>query len=84
VICQYRPLSFTFLAKIDTQSVFDFGRNLIIVSINFDIYKEKVCMVYGHAYIAFIRFLFCNSGFDFGWHIAEYFGSVSVKVLVGL
>ena len=37
------------LTKIDTTeiSVFDFDRNLIIISINYDIYKKKV---YGHVY----------------------------------
>ena len=55
------------LVKIDVQrvSVFDFDRNLIIVSINdiYDIYEEKVYDIY-HLHMAFIGFLFFN--FDFG------------------
>ena len=42
------------LAKIDIKPIFqfDFGRNLIIVSIkiNYDIYEEKVYDIYRHVY----------------------------------
>ena len=71
--------------KIDTTeiSIFNFSRTLIIVSINYDIYKENV---YDNIYdniskhMIFIGFFsFFNFDFSFNWYTAECFDSVRPK-----
>jgi len=63
-------------------SVFDFSRNLFIVSINYDIYyEEKVYDILASIHKTFIGCLF-NFDFRWNWHVAECFDSISAKVSV--